>query len=97
MEESGTKTVLKIEPKSILVYTPSCPISVKRSEEIYDGLQSELCIALNYTPNALPVGIVILHPGDKLELLNPNKTLGEITEERAKRDNAANEIAGSEE
>lgn len=95
MNEAGT--VVQLKPESILVYTPAERMSDRQYVETYDVLQAAACRAMACLPVSLPVGIIILKPGDKLEMLSRSKTLGEIAEERAKCDNATTEIAGSEE
>lgn len=64
------KDGLKIEPGMILVFTPACILSHQATETAQRVLEDEARKALgidNTVP--LPVGIVIVRSGDKLDLL----------------------------
>lgn len=82
MEAIPTETI-KIEPESILVYTPARPMTEQWWEHIYNTLEQAACKALACDPQHLPVGIIILKPGDTLVALPSTKLLAKI-EERLK-------------
>ncbi len=87
---------LKLEAGMMLVYTPDHKLSCDAATHAKEILDTEARKALaidQYAP--LPIGIVLLSPGDTLELLKAKDTLAQKTENRANQDNAATEIAGS--
>jgi len=75
---------MKIESESILVYTPSKKMTDKELYDIYETLTKVACKALACNPESLPIGIIILKPGDKLSLIPPKKLLAEINNHLAR-------------
>lgn len=81
LKETGT---LDIKPQSILVYTPAEKMSDREYEWTYETLRITAGKALGCDPQHLPVGIILLKPGDKLEALPSTILLKEISERLAK-------------
>ena len=63
---------MKIEPGMVVVYTPKNPMPGAALGTAYKALKAEIGKAMRTTPDNLPVGIVLLSPGDKLTLLSPS-------------------------
>lgn len=77
-----TKT-LEILSESILVYTPSGPMTKRAFANTYETLQKVACKALACTPERLPIGIIILKPGDKLSVIPSITLLAQINKRLA--------------
>lgn len=80
MEEEGTRRMddaiiaalsggTKLEPGMMLVYTFAGHLSPGAKEDIRQRLEKEACQAMCRVPRNLPIGIVVLGVGNKLEVL----------------------------
>ncbi len=69
-----TKETLKLEAGMLLVYTPAYRLSEKEEalNKTYKQIVIEAARAMKCTVNSVPIGVVILDPGDKLEVV-PNQ------------------------